>query len=469
MRISFILLVSLLFLGCHTQKEEFHTQEEHLTIRVNGKVFTKNWRIAPELKPDVFEADCKLPENTVTFSDGKDSLWYHVRLGDTIDFQVILNQKDTAVTRIIGVRPNVNFTLEYIQRNKGKVHVAIPEVSELANILVALHKDAEKDQNMTDSRTEYYKRVRTHFQPYAHHPIMDTVQKYIGGLRYIESLEDSIFSEESYKYYYALKMNACSYQFDQNGQIVNDGIIQQMAKGWNDFDPMKDVALMTDFATKSDFRTFYQQNKPYYDSLLTTYRQLNPIDKMQQWLDEKFGFTYGNYSIYFSPLVYGAHSTKGFKEGDFNQTFMFICPSDYLEEYSNTMNEMVQSRVVFTEIDHNYVNPVSDKYLDQIDTVLSHRDKWAKGEITAMYGTPYKVFNEYMTFGVYSLYLDDMYPEENLLEYLPIMENMMEDTRGFIQFKAFNRELLDTYRKDRTQSMDTLYAHMFKWCDTMNS
>ncbi len=463
LNIAYLLIIVIILTGCNSKKKDFHTNDESVTIKVNGEIKTTNWRLSPQLNPDVFELECKEKESIVTFLDSKDSISHLVNIGDEIDFNIILNQKDTARTRIIGVKPNVNFTDKYIKENKGKVNVAIPEVSELANILIALHKDAEKDKNMTNSNTEYFKRVKKYFKPYLKHPIIDTIQKHINTLKYNESFKDSLFSQESYNYYFALKMNACSYYFDENEKIVNNGIIAQMAKGWNSVDPMKNVDLMTDFAKKSNFRIFYKENKPYYDSLLAIYKKLNPVDKMQEWLDKKFDFTYGNYSIYFSPLVYGAHSTQNFSDDNFKQTFMFICPAEYDDKYSKVINELLESRVIFTEIDHNYVNPISYKYLERINQVFKNRETWAQGEITNNYETPYKVFNEYMTFAVYSLYLTDNYTEEEVLEFLPYMENQMENSRGFINFSSFNRELLQKYKENKNIPIEELYKHMFDW------
>ncbi len=465
-------LITLILSSCtpqSPQEQSLHTSSESVTIRVNGELRVSTWTLAPELKPDVFELECREAENLVSFSDGTDSIGFTVGLHDTIDFNITMHRGDTAQTRIIGIKPNVNFTPAYIDANRGKVNIEIPEVSELVNILVALHKDAEKDKNMTNSDTEYFKRVKAHFSPYLTHPIMDTVQKYIHGLRYDDSFQDSLFSRDSYNYYFALKMNACAYSIGQSDRIVNDGIIQQMAKGWHSFDPMKDAALMADFAKASNFRAFYEANKPHYDSLIVTYKQLNPIDQMQTWLEEEFGVSYGSYSVYFSPLVFGAHSTQNFGSGDFNQTFMFICPADYNDSYSPVMNELQESRVVFTEIDHNYVNPLSYEYLETINEVFGDRATWAKGEITNSYDSPYMVFNEYMTFGVYSLYLIDNYKEEVVMEFLPYMERQMEARRGFIRFGEFNRELLATYMENRDQPIKQLYEHMFDWARAKQS
>ena len=333
---------------------------------------------------------------------------------------------------------------------------------------MVLHKDAEKEGNMFDTKIEYYKEVKNYFKPFLNHPALDTINKYITDLQYKEDLKLSLFSNQSYYYYYALKMNACAYEFDKNGNIKNNGFVKEFARGWNPFDPMKDIAIFEDFAKKSNFRQFYKNHKTYYDDLIKTYNQLNPISKMQNWLDKKFGFGYGSYVVYFSPFVYGSHSTQSVESNGFKQSFMFIAKASMNKEYSAEMNEILQSRVVFTEIDHNYVNPVSDKFLDRINKSFSNREKWAKGEFTTAYNNSYAVFNEYMTWAVYSLYVNDNYSKKDLEEYLPKVEKQMEDSRGYITFKKFNRALLEKYQENQNIKMTDLYEFILNWAENEN-
>lgn len=446
----------------------FNTDSEKLTIKVNNKILTSNWQINSALNPDVLEVECDKKENLVTFTDEKDSISFKVRKNQKIDFIVLKNKIDTAHTQIAGIEPNVTFSKKYIKEHNGKTFVEIPEVSELVNIIMALHKDAEKEDNMFDTRTDYYKKVKEYFKPYINHPIIDTIQKYITDVTYNEEHDIRLFSRKSYNYYYALKMSACGYDFDKKGNIKNKGVFKEIAKGWNNFDPMKDISLFEDFARKSNFRKFYQDYKPYYENLITTYNKLNPIQKMQSWLDNKFGFGYGSYAIYFSPLINGAHSTRRFSDDNFSQTLMFICRAEINEKQDPVINELLESRIVFTEIDHNYVNPVSDKFLNKINESFSNREKWTNGEITSSYHNPYMVFNEYMTFAVYSLYIQDNYSAEKMTEYLPIMERQMEEDRGFIKFKEFNRVLLENYQQEPDIKITDLYNYILDWALQIN-
>jgi len=62
------------------------------------------------------------------------------------------------------------------------------------------------------------------------------------------------------------------------------------------------------------------------------------------------------------------------------------------------------SGVVFTEIDHNYVNPGTSKYEKLIDSIFSNRSAWTKhGNSSDYYDSPVRVFNEYMTHAAFCL------------------------------------------------------------------
>ena len=442
--------------SCDNDKNELkviRSNTEKIKYAINNEIYP-NWTIMPEVKPDRLEVECIKDVNQVAFITDIDSIKFTIKEKDTVRFYILLNNKDSALTEIVGIPKNVNFSDAYIEKYKGKFQVEIPEVHELANILVAISNNGQLDSNMVDMTTPYYKKVMSHFLTYKNHPIIDTINKHI----------TKVFDNESYGYYYALKMNACGYIFDKKSLIVNDGIIHKMGFPYPD-DPIKaNLNLIQDFSNKSNFRKFYNEHQSYYDTLISVYKSLNPIDKMQKWLENQFPLKYGNYRVTFSPLVYGAHSTQKFKDNDFEQTVMFICRAEYNNKYSKNLNEMLESRVVFTEIDHNFVNPISDKYKNEIDAIFAQRSIWIN-EVTgtSMYGNPYTVFNEYMTWAVFTPYCYDNFPEKDVELFIVKMEKQMENNRGFIKFKEFNRKLLSLYKSNTDKKVYELYPKILDW------
>jgi len=325
------------------------------------------------------------------------------------------------------------------------------------------------DSNMINNRSPYHKDVLEHFLPFSTHPAINVINQQItlGFNDHNSKNKKEIMA--SYHFYNAWKMNACGYLFDEHGSIVDDGIIRRMGSR----DPIKkNLKLIEDFVFKTGFRSFYKNNNKYYDSLLVTYKELNPINEMKSWLVNQFETQYGNYRIIFSPLVGGSHATKRYSDNGFTQTVMFVDKATNRKGYNKALNEMIASRVVFTEIDHNFVNLISDTYDSAIDEAFSNRNIWVNNSTKGVegYRTPYTVFNEYMTWATFTLYAHDNFLEKDVDIFINKMESKMENGRGFIKFKAFNRKLLSLYQNNpKNKKVSELYSDLLNWCSEQNN
>lgn len=459
-RMNLLKSVCFLLLGSQTAFAQtslpvIQSNVKEVEYTIEGK--KSIWTISPAAKPDVLQVQVagKKPSR-VTFKTDVDSVSYNVKLNQAINF-IVLYKGDSAHTQVTGVPKNANFSNSYIKEHKGKFDVAIPEVQELAKIMVAISNVGSTDSNMTNMRTAYYKEVKAHFTPFKNHPIIDTINKYI---------TDNNDNDSGYWHYYAWKMNANAYTFTKQGKIVNKGVIRRM--GFDvPADPfVKYADLIADFAAKSAFRQFYASHKQYYDSSLLAYVKYNPLREMKAWLEEHFPYKYDYYLITYSPLTGGAHSTQKFEDKGFNQTVMYIAGVNVNPNYNQAVNEMLNSRVVFTEIDHNYDNPTSDNYEKDINEAMKDMAKWGKGlSGNSHYASPMNVFKEYMTWGLFSLYCLDKYKESDVLTFLDRMETQMENRRGFNNFKAFNRELMRLYLQyNKTKKAHELYPEIIEWC-----
>jgi hypothetical protein len=63
-----------------------------------------DWWISPEMKPDRLKMYCEKETNSVRFITDIDSATFLVSSGDTINFKIILNIKDTAYTEIVVIK-----------------------------------------------------------------------------------------------------------------------------------------------------------------------------------------------------------------------------------------------------------------------------------------------------------------------------------------------------------------------------
>lgn len=103
-------------------------------------------------------------------------------------------------------------------------------------------------------------------------------------------------------------------------------------------------------------------------------------------------------------------------------------------------SDVNSKRKEFTEIDHNYVNPLTDQFLHDLEESIDDFKFWENK--TREYQSKYVTFNEYMTHALFSLYSLDQYGSLYLDTIQLIQENFMERQRGGVHFSSFNRELL---------------------------
>jgi hypothetical protein len=423
------------------------SNQEVITYSINGERSSNTWSIMPALKPDVLDFASEQKNNRVVFYTDVDSMVCNVKIGSAFQFYILF-KGDSALTEVRALKAPpkaATFNKSFISKNKGKSGFDIPEVQELVHIVMALTPTGIADKNMVEHDTKYYEEVMARFKPWQDHPVVAAMDKVLN------------------QQYAVLKMDACSFVFSK-GKIQKKPEYDRMSWGWeNTLTPY--LAQLEDFAQQSEFQSFFNAHKAYYAELLKEAERFMPVQPQWEWLEREFSSRYDNYLITFSPLVNGSHSTSNFADNNFKQCIMFICSAEGRPaDRSEAIWEAGMTRVVFTEIDHNYVNPVSDKYVEQISQVFNKTGFWADGVRTASYNSPYAVFNEYMTWAVFSLYAREKYSPEVAAQYITRMEKQMADNRGFLKFAAFNQMLIKTYDgRTEGQKVEDLYPQVLEW------
>ncbi len=327
---------------------------------------------------------------------------------------------------------------DYVQQHRGKVTAEIPEVYELTNIVLAVADKFHQTNYGSRVEGDYYQAVMQWFAPFKEH---------------------ALFSALNNVDYYSLVENGPAYEF------INDEIRPStIYVGFRAKDALvTNITLLESFAKASDFRTFYQQQQGYYLRLIKQFQADTQPKTIWTWLESQFPARYQSYKVFFSPLGVGRHSARMYENNGFKESIMFISgPNRYENEVDSASTRAIKlSRTLFTEIDHAYVNPVSDNYIDSINDALPLLTPWYKG---GGYNKPYLIFNEYMTWSVFLLYAMETYSDEEYLMIKSHMENFMLNKRGFFKFKAFNQELTRLYTNRRQgQTVIDLYGPMISW------
>jgi len=338
-----------------------------------------------------------------------------------------------------------DYSAEYIEQNRGQVLIEIPETFELANIVIAISEPGLNEQHRVHKQGAYYERVLAHFLPFKHHPLIAQ-------------------SDLTRNYGYPFRDNSLAYRFDGR-EIVHAG--QYFSIRHPDLFK-RQLARLEDFARVSNFRQFYRDNLPYYERQIELYRRMVPVRQMWTWLEAQFPNRHDCYKIVFSPLLGASHETCSFRKADFSETIMFVSGPGESADVNDPVEQGCLSRVVFTEIDHNYVNRVTKDHLDRVNDVFADLGAWNQQN---GYQSAEMTFNEYMTWAVFVLYAYDAYDAYDAATIVQRSAmNTMVQRRRFVRFDEFARELLRLYRKrDEGQTSADLYPAILDWAQKVDA
>ncbi|MDJ1496060.1 DUF4932 domain-containing protein [Cytophagaceae bacterium DM2B3-1] len=357
------------------------------------------------------------------------------------------------------------FPPDYIKNNTGNIQFDLPETYELANIIWTLSPSGKRGTDLY-TEGEYYTKVVAYFKPYLNHPVFKAL-----------NFPDSLYTKK----YLDFRENSFAFNFqDAKPGSTNTKLLYNGPYYYVNGSNLADSSLfgivrplVEDFAVKSKFRQFYKNNSAHYTKQIQRQKELLPVKQMWIWLEKQFPKTqYQSYRIVFSPLINRTHSTQHYathhETGWFEETVMFICGPDRYDikgNFTEKQKEGLLSGVVFTEIDHNYVNPETDKYTKQIDSIFSKRSVWAKpGPGSNPYISPVSVFNEYMTHAAFCMYISDTYDKATADFVIDNREDLMVSKRDFIRFKEFDRELIRLHQEQKALTLVDLYPLMLNWC-----
>lgn len=460
---SLKLIVVLVLFAAAVAQDKLPTIKSNsrvVSIEDGAQLKTNGWNLTPDAKPDVYEAELiNGKSHQVTFITDRDRISFNVEENKKYDFIIEWDGK-ICYTQIVGTRfvPAARFDRRYQAANRGKTSVEIPEVYELINLAIAMTPTGESDENMIYKQSDYYKSVRLRFDKYRNHSLLAALDAEL---------------KKNPDAYHSLKMDGYAFEFDKNNRIVQSKVYDRISWGkQNTLRPF--ISQLQSFADATGFRQFYKQNKRTYQEQITFYRSVADIGEMKKWLDKNFPASndYDAYKIIFSPLVAYDQSSNwfesdGFKELQPHVNFPYaedVKRNAQLKDLSKKAEIVYRGDIVFTEINHGYINPEADKYADRIIKATSRRDVWVLKSQPAGYYPGISTFNEYMNWGLVSLRFCDYAPRAEQDRMIAAIDRMMTKGRGFPKFAEFDKFLVDLYRRRQpNQTVADLYPQIIEW------
>lgn len=341
----------------------------------------------------------------------------------------------------------VNFTEKFKKENQGKYQVEVNEVKELLQIMIAITKTGLENEDMMQQEGPYYQDVLKQFKAYENEPIIHTFDSLL-----VETLINNVF----------LTGNGISYDF-KGDKLVKSDVYIFPAGGVNGVKVVENPITqykqdLEDFAKKSNFRSFYKKHKKYYAEIIAQYEKEANVGKQWKWLEQNFDTRIHAYTIYCSPLINGLNYTSEFNNNNFRLIYMSLPPLSNNSYMSAIENELFNTRVMFTEIDHNYVAKPTKEHKAQIDKAFKDRTYWVDETIEGIdaYTSPRYIFDEYMTYAVYLLYCKHHYKEADFQKAFTATVGVMKD-RGFTKMKEFTDKLLTVCAENPEKKIEYVY------------
>lgn len=335
--------------------------------------------------------------------------------------------------------------LQTAHAQKAPVEVQFSETYELANVILALTPYGIADEFEVQKNTAYYREVMAWFAPMKDHPL----------------LQQANYSREKWDYYLAFRTDAFAFAFDEQGKIRRQFRFYTQ-RGLKPFDNL--LPLVQDFAEKSNFRQFYKQHQPERDAIVRRYEAYYMVPQMQAFLQREFGTFASNDRnlIVLSTLVNRMNCRRILDRNtsaDFATLSLFLIESD-----GRTLTEGEQAmdvHTLLTEMDHGYVNPVSDQHKKLIAQNF-HTRQWDRG---SGYGG-INCFNEYMTWAVYDLFTREYFPA--VADSVNRNWHFQNNTRGFIASSLFGKKLCELYAARKPgQRIRDLYPALLAWAGSV--
>ena len=163
------------------------------------------------------------------------------------------------------------------------------------------------------------------------------------------------------------------------------------------------------------------------------------------------------YVVAISPLVGGQNCHRDI---DSSKTVDFpnISKGLILGNLEVNNKRIVENHSLFTEMDHGYINPISDKY-EKLITSNFNIVKWDKES-----GYPgINCFNEYMTWAVYDLFIKENFPKVS--DSIALQWQYQNSSRGFIAQNLFSKKVAELYFNQKgIKKIENIYTPLLKWC-----
>ncbi len=323
--------------------------------------------------------------------------------------------------------------------------VSIPETYELSNIILALTDYGMTDEWEVQKHTAYYNDVIKYFEPVKAHSLLQKVN----------------YSRALWEDYLSFRTDASAYQFDDNSKLIRINNFYAN-KGHKPFD--ENLDLINDFIQKSNYRDFYKAHNSLYDAIVANYSSYYMLDTMKMFLEKEFGITTsasnkGKYKVILSPLVFRMNCHRNIDSvttADFPSLSVALIENNAMG-INNQAQRAVEIHTIFTEMDHGYVNPITELFRKDVELKFKNEYWDRKSGYEGL-----NCFNEYMTWALYDIFVKKYFP--TIADSISTQWHYQNANRGFFASNLFALQLKQlSHLKKTSETLKDLYPKLLDW------
>lgn len=443
---------------------------------------------------NVIRIICDNDSTHFSFYTNLDSVFLIIKPQDTVFLKVISETNAIIATvRVIGFDKNENYSSKYINENTNAIVLDVPEVSELVKIILLLNQDElEKGIKGKNSMykevyaSDYYKDVLEYFYKFRN-------EKIVNDLAVFE--KDPSYSTRANSYLNIRKFSTL-YIFNADNKIVKSKYYN--VEAGNDYDILEPfLALINDFAIKTDFRKFYKLHLADYKESKDNYMKLVPVNSIWNFTEKHFTNKIQFLKIIISPLesFFYVTATNYNKNLPFNQyIFYATTPIWRIDNDKNTVNQnYIKNSYVHFKVQLNqylddyfkddtlllnniFKNKNNWMYQNKLNNDLSAKFIFYTYVINALFNQYYEedlkfkhkdetglnldaLFNNY--------YGDDFLNEERYGEHVfgkSKIDLLHKDVLTLLYSDKFNKYFSFVYTKHKPEEFNLVLEEMKEWC-----
>ena len=151
------------------------------------------------------------------------------------------------------------------------------------------------------------------------------------------------------------------------------------------------------FNKDSLFQKYLKGIKPINEKVIETVLESKSIKFLPDYLEDYYGTKLSSYNLIISPLLHsGGFNSEIINEKGEREVYAIIGPNGEINFYPHFDKDYLEMDMILHEFGHSFVNPLTDKYVNQIENLKNkyYNEKLQKNGKNQGYSKWKYVFNE---------------------------------------------------------------------------